>query len=116
MVTEGDVIVAQLPQADGGAKSRPVLLLKELPGFGDFLVCGISSQLQQAIDGWDLPIPARTPEFEMSGLKTSSIVRLSFVSAVPRSRMKSRLGRLPDPCVASLQDRLAAHLKTNHPT
>jgi len=57
MITEGDVIVAQLPQADGGAKSRPVLLLKELPGFGDFLVCGISSQLQQAINGWDLPIP-----------------------------------------------------------
>jgi mRNA interferase MazF len=111
MVTEGDVIVAQLPQADGGAKSRPVLLLKELPGFGDFLVCGISSQLQQPIDGWDLPIPAGTPEFEMSGLKRSS-----FVSAVPRSRMKSRLGRLPAPRVASLQDRLAAHLKTNHPT
>jgi hypothetical protein len=76
MVTEGDVIVAQLPQADGGAKSRPVLLLKELPGFGDFLVCGISSQLKQAIDGWDLPVPARTPEFEMSGLKTSSIILL----------------------------------------
>ncbi len=40
---EGEIILAQLPQADGGTKLRPVLLLKELPGYKDFLVCGIST-------------------------------------------------------------------------
>jgi mRNA interferase MazF len=39
---EGDVALTPLPQADGLIKNRPVILLREIPGFGNFLVCGIS--------------------------------------------------------------------------
>jgi mRNA interferase MazF len=42
---EGEIILANLVQADGSFKLRPVLLLKRLPGYNDFLVCGISTQL-----------------------------------------------------------------------
>jgi len=60
---EGEIILAQLPQADGGTKLRPVLLLKELPGYKDFLVCGISTQLRQLIAGFDELIDQTTPNF-----------------------------------------------------
>ena len=43
---EGDVVLTSFAQADGAKKNRPALLLCELPPFGDFLVCGISTQLQ----------------------------------------------------------------------
>lgn len=42
---ERDVILAPLPQVDKVIKNRPVLILRELPLFGDFLVCGISTQI-----------------------------------------------------------------------
>jgi len=32
MVSEGDVVLAELPQADGQVKQRPILLLRKLPG------------------------------------------------------------------------------------
>jgi len=37
---EGDVALSPLPQADGQIKNRPVILLRRLPGFSDWLVCG----------------------------------------------------------------------------
>ena len=44
---EGGIILANLQLADGSVKLRPVLLLKQLPVYNDFLVCGISTQLHQ---------------------------------------------------------------------
>ena len=39
----GDIILTNLPQWDGNIKLRSVLLLKQLPGYSDFLVFGIST-------------------------------------------------------------------------
>ena len=39
----GDVCLTAIPQANGKEKLRPVMLMSQLPGFGDWLVCGISS-------------------------------------------------------------------------
>jgi mRNA interferase MazF len=50
---EGDVILVPLPQADGQRKPQPAILLRILPPFGDFLVCGVSSQLRQQVRGLD---------------------------------------------------------------
>lgn len=38
---EGDVALTPLPQADGRIKNRPVVALRQMPPFGDWLVCGI---------------------------------------------------------------------------
>ena len=35
-VFEGEIVLARLSQADGGAKLRPIILLRKLPGMGDF--------------------------------------------------------------------------------
>jgi hypothetical protein len=50
---EADVVLTPLPQADGTIKNRPVILLRELPPYRDFLVCGISTQLHQQVPGFD---------------------------------------------------------------
>jgi len=34
---ESNVILASIPQADGGKKNRPAIILRELPTYGDFL-------------------------------------------------------------------------------
>jgi mRNA interferase MazF len=109
-VFPGDVVVAPLAQADGGLKPRPVLLLRELPGFGDYLACGISTQLHQAIEGFDLILSPGSSEFSAAGLRTESVVRLGFVGVVPVMKMTRRLGRLPPHLLALLQTRLADHI------
>ena len=83
MLSEGDLIVAELPQADGGTKPRPVLLLKELPGFGDFLVCGVSSQIHQAQDGFDQIVASTDDFFDATGLQVTSVIRLNFLATLP---------------------------------
>ena len=52
-MNEGDIALAPLPQADGQIKNRPVVLLRRLPPFGDFLVCGVSTQRQPRVADFD---------------------------------------------------------------
>lgn len=114
MIAEGDVVVAELPQANGLAKPRPVLLLRELPGFGDFLVCGISTQIHQAEADFDVIIEQGDQYFRDTGLRATSVVRMNFLASIPESRMASRLGRVPSHILQSLQSNLASHLVARH--
>jgi mRNA interferase MazF len=93
-MNDGDVLLAALVQADGAVKDRPVLLLCRMPPFDDFLVCGISTQLQQAAPELDEQITPSDPDFRTSGLKTASLIRLGFLTVLPRSRFKGRIGRI----------------------
>jgi len=40
---EGAIVLTPLPQSDGKIKNRPAVVLREMPLFGDFLVCGVST-------------------------------------------------------------------------
>lgn len=77
---EGDVALARLPQANGTTKPRPVLLLRQLPPFNDWLVCGISSQLQQRVPNFDDVVDTGDLDFATTGLKVASLIH-----AIPRS-------------------------------
>ena len=90
---EGDVVLAALPQADGKIKLRPVLILRKLPvSYIDFLVCGISSQLHQAIGDFDELILSTEDDYKESGVKKESVIRLSFLSCciIQRDRWDNR--------------------------
>jgi mRNA interferase MazF len=91
---EGDVLLASFPQGDGTHKDRPALFLKRMPPFQDFLVCGISSQLQQAVPQLDEVITPADTDFRTSGLKASSLIRLGYLAVLPRSEFKGRIGSI----------------------
>jgi len=88
---EGDLLLAALRQKDAVVKDRPVLFLRRMPPFDDFLVCGISTQLQQAAE-LDEVISPNDADFGTSGLKAASLVRLGFLAVLPRSDFKGRIG------------------------
>jgi mRNA interferase MazF len=50
-MTEGDVALTPIPQVDGRTKPRPAILLRQTPPFGDWLICGVSTQLHQDVTG-----------------------------------------------------------------
>jgi mRNA interferase MazF len=91
---EGDVILAPVPQADGAIKTRPAIILREIPPYKDFLVCGVSSQLNQTVQGFDEIISPENPDFVSSGLKTKSLIRLGFLAVLPRSRIIGSIGSI----------------------
>ncbi len=107
---EGEIILAQLPQADGGTKLRPVLLLKELPGYKDFLVCGISTQLRQLIAGFDELIDQTTSNFSQTGLRQTSIIRLGFLAVIPNQKIAGSIGKIEAVLHRTLVQRLATYL------
>ena len=67
-MTPGDIAISAMPQADGIIKLRPLAVLSEFPRHGDLLVCGITSQMWNFVDGFDVAIRKGEPDFEKSGL------------------------------------------------
>jgi mRNA interferase MazF len=107
---EGDVILAQIPQADGTVKTRPALFLRELPPFHDLLVCGISTQIHQAVPGFDEIITSSDPDFLKSGLVTDSVVRLGFLAVFPRRKVVGAIGNVSTERYERLLRRLSSYL------
>ena len=70
----GDIILASLPQADGKTKLRPALVLKQMLPYKDLLVCGISTQINQEVLGFDEIINANDIDFIESGLIQKSLI------------------------------------------
>jgi len=91
---EGDILLAALRQADGTLKLRPVLFLKRVPPFQDFLVCGISTQLQHKVSNFDELINADVADYRESGLKRPSIVRIGYLAVLPRNEFQGRIGSI----------------------
>ena len=107
---EGEIILANLPQSNGNLKLRPVLLLKQLPGYNDFLVCGISTQLHQFINGFDELIDESNNHFIQTGLQQSSIIRLGFLAVIPGNKITGSIGLINLSLHKNLLERLAKHL------
>ena len=108
----GEIVLLRLPQANlASGKLRPVLVLSDLPGpFGDYMVCGISSQLHQEMPDWDERLTASDDDFAASGLKVPSVIRLNWLAAINPSASVGTLGSIASERLARLRRRLAAHL------
>ena len=62
-MNEGDVVLTPLPQSDGRLKNRPAIALRKVPPFGDWLVCGVSTQLRQAVTDFDELVEPENPDY-----------------------------------------------------
>lgn len=111
-MTEGDVALTPLPQADGRSKPRPAILLRRMPPFGDWLICGVSTQLHQAVSGFDEVIEASHSDFHRSGLKAASVIRLGFLTVLPSDYFLGVLGSISRERHARLLQRLSIFLAT----
>lgn len=89
---QGDIILTPVPQADGKLKNRPAIILREMPSYGDLLVCGISTQLHLYVKGFDEIISRGDEDFKLSGLLSESLIRLGFLAVLPRSRILGCIG------------------------
>jgi len=93
------------------SKKRPVLLLRRLDNANDdWLVCMISSKLKQFDKELDWVVAESDSEFSASGLKVSSVFRLSRVAVLDGSLLIGKLGEIPEDRLQDLRNRLAGWL------
>lgn len=111
----GQVALLRFPKADLSAgKWRPVLVIAEVPGrHADRLVCMLSSQVHQAIEGFDETILVSDDDFEASGLKVATLVRLGRLAVVEARALEGVLGSVSSPRLAGIRSRLARWLAAN---
>ncbi len=108
---ESDVILTPLFQADAELKYRPAIVLREMPlSYKDLLVCGISTQLNQNIPGFDEIISPVDVDFASSELHSESLIRLGFLGVVPRRLVRGTLGTISKERHIRLLQKLAIYL------
>lgn len=112
---QSDVVLAPIPRADGQIKRRPALILREMPSHRDLLLCGISTQLYHSIPGFDEIISPTDADFASSGLVASALIRLSFLSVLPRKKIAGAIGSIAPErhgrLLKALSNYLVAHLE-----
>jgi mRNA interferase MazF len=112
---EGDVVLTPLLQADGKVKNRPAVVLREMPPFGDFLVCGVSTKVHLAVSGFDDLIISQDDDFTGSGLMANSLIRLGFLAVQPRKGIVGSIGAIAPERHRLLLQRLSDYLLEDQP-
>lgn len=90
------------------SKRRPVLLLRRLDQkHDDWLVCMISSQIHQYHENLDWVLDDKDPEFERTGLKVTSVIRLSRLAVLDGSLLLGKIGSIHHERLVALKYRLS---------
>lgn len=91
-------------------KPRPAILIKSFPPFGDWLVVGISSHVELAVEGLDVVIGPDHPSFQHTGLSYAGVARLSFAHIVPRKHIEGTIGKVDPDTLLLIKQRFTAHI------
>jgi len=109
----GQVAILQFPKADlAQGKPRPVLLVTPVPGpYDDWLVCMISTQLQQAVEGFDEVIDQSQSDFPGSGLRVASVVRVARLAVASAELLVGAIGEIGPERLQRIQQKLASWIQ-----
>jgi mRNA interferase MazF len=84
MKRPGQIVLFNFPQTDlRQGKPRPALIIGKLPGeYDDWLICMISTRIHQTISGFDELILKTDKDYEGTGLKEPSVIRVGRLAVV----------------------------------
>ena len=113
MIHDGKIVLFRFPQTNQTTeKLRPALVLRKLPGpCDDWLICMVSTQLSQRIEGLDEVIGPEDHDFKDSGLKAASLFRVSRLAVVEESIFVGVIGEIPAERLSRIRTSLAEWIK-----
>ena len=92
---KGKIVLVPFPFTDlTAAKLRPALVLFE--GERDVVVAFISSRLPERASPGDVIVSDEHQAFQLTGLKTSSVIRLDKVATVLKDLVVGEIGEVGD--------------------
>ncbi len=114
MIRDGQIVLFKFPQTDHTVgKLRPALVIRRLSGVhDDWLICMISSQLSQQIPDFDEVVNDEDMDFKQSGLKTSSVIRISRLAVVNRTVLLGSVGSIGKERLELIKNRLSNWIKS----
>lgn len=106
----GQIELVRFPHVDlSPGKPRPVLLLARVPGpYDDWLARMVSGKLHQEVEGFDDVIRTDDADFELSGLKATSVFRIARLAVVADELLLGGIGEISEERLARIRTRLAA--------
>jgi len=109
MISEGQIVLFRFPQTDQTTgKLRPALVLRRLHGqHNDWLICMISSNLDQKIPDFDEVIIPNDLDFKDSGLKVPSLIRIGRLAVVDGDILIGKLGRIDTQRLLRIKQKLS---------
>ncbi len=110
---ESEIVLTPILQANGQIKNRPALILRVMPPFQDFLICGISTQLHQKVEDFDEIISQNDGDFAESGLVADSLIRLGFLAVLPSAKIIGSIGSISNERHQKLLSNLSNYLIKN---
>ncbi|MFZ5908647.1 MAG: type II toxin-antitoxin system PemK/MazF family toxin [Chloroflexota bacterium] len=105
----GQIVAFRFPQTDlEKGKLRPALLLAKLPGeYDDWLTCMISSRTRHYVAGFDEIVQEGEDDFEQSGLKVASIIRIGRLAVMSGEVLLGAMGQVSDERLARVKQHLS---------
>jgi mRNA interferase MazF len=95
MLSRGDVVLTRCPFTDlTGASLRPAVVVSQGPIGQDIVLIAVSSVVRGTLAPTDYTVESTHPEFALTGLRVTSVLRMHKLAAVERSIIVRRLGRL----------------------
>ena len=82
-------------------------MLRQASRFDDWLVCMVSSKIDQSEAGFDEVLSPTDADFIASGLKVSSVLRLSRLAVLDGSVLTGTIGAIGDKRLIQVRQRLA---------
>ena len=109
----GDIVLIRFPQADLEAGNlRPALVIAVAPGnHADLLLALITSRTYQAVPEFDEIIDLSDSDYQETGLKVRSVVRLARLVTVETSVINARLGNISPQRLQQIKSRLTNWLE-----
>ena len=109
MIAEAQIVLFRFPQTDlQNGKLRSALVLRKLPGrYNDWLICMISSQLEHEIPDFDEVVVPTDADFSDSGLKVSSLIRISRVAVVDGGILLGKTGQISNERLKRIKQNLS---------
>ena len=109
MIHEGQIVLFRFPYADRReAKLRPALVIRQLPAASeDWLICMISSQLKQEVSSFDEIVSKEDSDFNVSGLKLASLIRIGRLAVVHKAILEGTIGEISTDRLSRIKNRLS---------
>ena len=95
MLSRGNVVLARFPFTDlTGASLRPAVIVSQRQLGNDLVLVAISSVVRGTLAPTDYTVESNHPEFILTGLRVTSVIRMHKLATVERSIIVRRLGSL----------------------
>ena len=109
MIAEGQIVLFKFPQTDQTkGKLRPALVLRRLPGpYNNWLICMVSSHLDQKVPDFDEIITPDDSDYKESGLKVPSLIRIGRLAVVDGDILLGKLGQVDAPRLLRIKQKLS---------